>query len=92
MVKKKENCKRRERDSKQRRNGLRFIADKGMKNISREKQMNKDKVMYVVVLYLICVQAGRDISPLYVAYAQSWPSVLLKSTCLRQHYLLSKSQ
>jgi hypothetical protein len=28
-------------------NRLRFIADKGMKNIRRRKQMNKGKVMYV---------------------------------------------
>jgi len=31
--------------SKESENGLRFIADKGMENISRAKQMNKDKVM-----------------------------------------------
>lgn len=32
-------------------NGLQFIADKGMKNIRREKQMNKDKVMYALALW-----------------------------------------
>lgn len=33
--------------SKESENGLRFIADKGMENIRRRKQMNKDEVMYV---------------------------------------------
>jgi hypothetical protein len=31
--------------SKESENGLRFIADMGMENISRGKQTNKDKVM-----------------------------------------------
>jgi hypothetical protein len=33
--------------NKENANRLRFIADKGMKNIRRRKQMNKGKVMYV---------------------------------------------
>ena len=37
--------------SKESENGLRFIADKGMKNIRRGKQMNKDKVMYALTLW-----------------------------------------
>jgi hypothetical protein len=36
--------------SKESGNGLRFIADKGMKNIRRGQQMNKDKVMYALAL------------------------------------------
>jgi hypothetical protein len=53
--------------SKDSENGLQFIADKGMKNIRREKQMNRDKVMHVLPqsapLFDLHITAC-DISPL----------------------------